>query len=68
MNIVGKLSLMIPWSIFLLHSLLSTLQGKIFILFFCGNPNFYKYFSKYFNITSYFFYLFFFTLEFVNAI
>ncbi|XP_041265673.1 otogelin-like protein [Onychostruthus taczanowskii] len=26
MNIVGKLSLMIPWSIFLLHSLLSTLQ------------------------------------------
>ncbi|KAL9853940.1 otogelin-like protein [Geothlypis trichas] len=28
MNIVGKLSLMIPWSIFLLHSLLSTLQGS----------------------------------------
>uniref|UniRef100_A0A8C3UFU4 Otogelin like n=1 Tax=Catharus ustulatus TaxID=91951 RepID=A0A8C3UFU4_CATUS len=27
MNIVGKLSLMIPWSIFLLHSLLSTFQG-----------------------------------------
>uniref|UniRef100_A0A8C3NN21 Uncharacterized protein n=1 Tax=Geospiza parvula TaxID=87175 RepID=A0A8C3NN21_GEOPR len=29
MNIVGKLSLMIPWSIFLLHSLLSTLQANI---------------------------------------
>ncbi|XP_032914346.1 otogelin-like protein [Catharus ustulatus] len=28
MNIVGKLSLMIPWSIFLLHSLLSTFQGS----------------------------------------
>ncbi|KAM6384723.1 LOW QUALITY PROTEIN: otogelin-like protein [Alca torda] len=28
MNIVGKLSLMIPWSIFLLHSLLSSLQGS----------------------------------------
>ncbi|XP_015484710.1 otogelin-like protein isoform X4 [Parus major] len=28
MNIIGKLSLMIPWSIFLLHSLLSTLQGS----------------------------------------
>ncbi|XP_039918670.1 otogelin-like protein [Hirundo rustica] len=28
MNIVGKFSLMIPWSIFLLHSLLSTLQGS----------------------------------------
>ncbi|XP_035196843.1 otogelin-like protein isoform X2 [Oxyura jamaicensis] len=27
MNIVGKLNLMIPWSIFLLHSLLSSLQG-----------------------------------------
>ncbi|XP_064512973.1 otogelin-like protein [Pseudopipra pipra] len=33
MNIVGKLSLMIPWSIFLLHSLLSSLQGKNFIPF-----------------------------------
>ncbi|XP_074758905.1 otogelin-like protein isoform X9 [Athene noctua] len=28
MNIVGKLSLMIPWSIFFLHSLLSSLQGS----------------------------------------
>ncbi|KAM6303379.1 otogelin-like protein [Podargus strigoides] len=28
MNIVEKLSLMIPWSIFLLHSLLSSLQGS----------------------------------------
>ncbi|XP_041873607.1 otogelin-like protein isoform X2 [Corvus kubaryi] len=28
MNIVGKLSLMIPWSIFLLHSLLFSLQGS----------------------------------------
>uniref|UniRef100_U3K7E2 Otogelin like n=1 Tax=Ficedula albicollis TaxID=59894 RepID=U3K7E2_FICAL len=28
MNIVGKLSLMIPWSLFLLHSLLSTFQGS----------------------------------------
>ncbi|KAM7128570.1 LOW QUALITY PROTEIN: otogelin-like protein [Ciconia maguari] len=28
MNIVGKLNLMIPWSIFLLHSLLSSLQGS----------------------------------------
>ncbi|XP_054668775.1 otogelin-like protein [Grus americana] len=28
MNIAGKLSLMIPWSIFLLHSLLSSLQGS----------------------------------------
>ncbi|KAM6137254.1 LOW QUALITY PROTEIN: otogelin-like protein [Pterocles gutturalis] len=28
MNIVGKLDLMIPWSIFLLHSLLSSLQGS----------------------------------------
>ncbi|XP_040451149.1 otogelin-like protein [Falco naumanni] len=28
MNIVGKLSLMTPWSIFLLHSLLSSLQGS----------------------------------------
>ncbi|XP_054029763.1 otogelin-like protein [Dryobates pubescens] len=28
MNIVGKLSLMIPWSLFLLHSLLSSLQGS----------------------------------------
>ncbi|XP_064897443.1 otogelin-like protein isoform X3 [Columba livia] len=28
MNIVGKLNLMIPWSIFLLHSLLYSLQGS----------------------------------------
>ncbi|XP_066849611.1 otogelin-like protein isoform X5 [Anser cygnoides] len=28
MNIVGKLNLMIPWSVFLLHSLLSSLQGS----------------------------------------
>ncbi|XP_059672138.1 otogelin-like protein [Gavia stellata] len=28
MNIVGKLNLMIPWRIFLLHSLLSSLQGS----------------------------------------
>ncbi|XP_065596971.1 otogelin-like protein [Cyrtonyx montezumae] len=28
MNIVGKLNLMIPWSIFLLYSLLSSLQGS----------------------------------------
>lgn len=28
MNIVGKLNLMIPWSIFLVHSLLFSLQGK----------------------------------------
>uniref|UniRef100_A0A452H9E6 Uncharacterized protein n=1 Tax=Gopherus agassizii TaxID=38772 RepID=A0A452H9E6_9SAUR len=32
MNIVGKLNLLIPWSVFLVHSLLLSLQGKNFML------------------------------------